>query len=438
MKIKKYVVGAALAVLALIVGICLGFFWPSNKEETPPVTERESLSLTQEMIPTTEEIQPKIWESLSSEAVMQGIDVSKWQGKPDWARIAQSGVDFAMLRVGYHGSSGNFGLDESFTYNVKNADENGVLIGVYFYSLAESVEEAEAEADWVLQQIKAYPISMPVVIDYEMMENDGGICASVRTDIALAFLHRVKQAGYEGMLYVPVEEFENPSLWEKERVLESFFVWGASYDGPVYPEIPRPEGNTPYAMWQYSNTGRTDGISGNVDQNVAYFSVEKKEPLAPKEESVSPPVREFNQTFTAASRRVTAKIEVNLRSIPSMDGEIVGVLKNGEYLTCTGDSDMGWSRLDMDGQRVFAVTTYLLDESGSSVTPKQVFFSASDSVTAKERVNLRSAPSVDAEVVGVLEKGKVLFRTGIGDKGWSRLLLEGQEVFAVTSYLETV
>ncbi len=68
---------------------------------------------------------------------------------------------------------------------------------------------------------------------------------------------------------------------------------------------------------------------------------------------------EFNQTFTPDNRYVTAKIEVNLRKTPSIEGELVGTLKKGEFILCTGDSDMGWSRLYFNGMTVYAITSYL-------------------------------------------------------------------------------
>jgi len=439
----KYVVAAVLVLLFAIAGFCIGFFLlPDGESEVKPApekteeTEKNETEETEtgENLPSeTEEKRP----TYSKEPVMKGIDVSKWQGKPNWKKIAAGGVEFAMIRIGFHGTSGSFGEDPSADHNLKGADENGILTGVYFYSLAKDALEAKAEAEWVLDKVGKYAVSLPIVIDYEMMENDASATAAERTEIALAFLRTVQNAGYEGMLYVPIDEWNNGNLWEKERILDEFKVWGADYETPS--DKGHPDGVTDYAMWQYSNTGRVDGISGNVDLNYAYFTAERSEPLENGGEHTQNqviPQKEFNQTFTAANRRVTAKIEVNLRKIPSIEGEVVGSLKKGEYVLCTGDSDMGWSRLEYKGQRVFAVTSYLVDENGNSIKTPESFAPASDSVTAKEVVNLRLAPNTDAEIAGTLKHGQVLKRTGIGDKGWSRLDYNGVTVYAVTSYLE--
>lgn len=413
----------------------------AQEEKNPPQTEPVSETLTEtkesEPDPPVETEEEK--KAFSKQPLMRGIDVSKWQGKPDWKKIAADGVEFAMIRLGFHGSSGSLGEDPTADYNLKSANENGILTGVYFYSLAKDTAEAEAEADWVLERAGKYAISLPIVIDYEMMENDTSLTATRRTEIALAFLRKVQSAGYDGMLYVPIEEINNVTLWEKDRIFEEFKVWGAAYELPA--ETLHPDGGTDYAMWQYSNTGRVDGISGNVDLNYAYFTAEYAEPRQGSVESESvqnTPAREFNQTFTSANRNVTAKIEVNLRKTPSIDGEVVGTLKKGEFVLCTGDSDMGWSRLDYKGERVFAVTSYLMDENGNGIVPAQSFAPADGLVTAKDVVNLRLTPSTDGEIAGTLKNGETLKLVGIGDKGWSKLDYNGTFVYAVSSYLQTV
>ncbi len=448
-KYKKYLLAALLLLVFLLVGTLIGFLShnpPEEKEPQKPKTEEVLTDSGKETVGQEEK------EAYSKVPLMEGIDVSKWQGRPDWSKIKAAGVDFAMIRLGYRGSNGSFGEDECADYNLENADQNGVLTGVYFYSRATSTEDARREAEWILERIGKYAISMPVVMDYEMAGNSGEATASHRTDTALAFLDRIAAAGYRAMLYVPIEEFEDPTLWEKDRILKKFSVWGAFYDGKVYPEVQHPNEKIPYAMWQYSNTGKIDGISGNVDLDLAYFTAERIPPQQPVEEvpkveentkseeqpEEKNPQKEFNQTFTSVSRLVTAKIEVNLRKIPSIDGELVGSLKKGDFLLCTGDSDMGWSRLEYEGQKVYAVTSYLMDENGQSIVPVQKFEPVSQQVTAKIEVNLRAEPSNEAEIIGTLQNGVNLTRTGIGDKGWSRLEWEGRVVYAVTSYLSVV
>lgn len=101
------------------------------------------------------------------EILRKGIDVSAHQGDIDWARVKADGVEFAFVRVGYHGLVVNsLNQDACYQKNIEGALEQGIQVGVYFYSQAITVEEAIAEADYVLERIKDYQLSLPVVFDY--------------------------------------------------------------------------------------------------------------------------------------------------------------------------------------------------------------------------------------------------------------------------------
>lgn len=155
---------------------------------------------------------------------------------------------------------------------------------------------------------------------------------------------------------------------------------------------------------------------------------------APREDVVA------GNTFTPQNDRVTAKNEVNLRAIPSTDGEILGVLKSGEFLERTAVSNRGWSRLVYGGQTVYAVTSYLTDTPVSQpetpAVPDDGFAPADGLVTAKSETNLRTAPSTDnSQVVYTLPNGEYVQRVGIHPNGWSKLIYNGQTVYAITSYL---
>lgn len=429
----------SFAILASLASLGIWLLWPSKaakKPEKEPKTEEAYLPITEPetAFPTEEEISATLEnEPLSKEALAKGIDVSKWQGKIDWKKAKAAGIEFAMIRLGYK-ENGECFEDENAAWNLMEAEKNGVLTGVYFYSGATTPKEAEEEAKWVLSKIGKFAISYPVVFDYEIK---AAITAEVRTDTALSFLNGIKGAGYEAMLYVALKEFEDPTIWQRERILAEHLVWGARYTqnfdfSPFYPETA-----VDLAMWQYSDQGSVDGISGNVDLNASYILRSYCAPKNPDSVEVDAP-DDFRQSFQSCHMEVTAKNEVNLRKTPSMDGEIAGTLKHGEYLLCTGQSDMGWSRLEKNGEKLYAVTSYLVTSSGESQTPNEVFSPCHDTVTAKESVNLRLAPSTDAEIAGLLEHGTPLLRTGIGDKGWSRLDFGGTTVYAVTSYLEIV
>ena len=99
-----------------------------------------------------------------------GIDVSAYQGDIDWKKVAQSGVEFAMIRCGYRGySKGVIVEDKNFTRNIKGALNAGLEVGVYFFSQATNVWEAQEEADYVLQAISGYDVTYPVAFDWEFI-----------------------------------------------------------------------------------------------------------------------------------------------------------------------------------------------------------------------------------------------------------------------------
>lgn len=156
--------------------------------------------------------------------------------------------------------------------------------------------------------------------------------------------------------------------------------------------------------------------------------------------------------FETANDTVTAKVEVNLRSIPSVDNpesQVVAVLKNGQIARRTGISTNGWSRIEYNNTLCYAVSSYLsiADENGKAVDQdsgeiKTQFEEVNDFVAPKEKVNLRSLPSVedpDCKVVATITSEDTVKRTGINrDVGWSRVEYEGQTLYCITRYLNEV
>ena len=144
---------------------------------------------------------------------------------------------------------------------------------------------------------------------------------------------------------------------------------------------------------------------------------------------------------------VTAKVEVNLRTLPSTENgesQVLTLLKHGETVRRTGVSSNGWSRLEYNGTVCYAVTSYLEAPDGTGLEPdtgeiKTQFEAADDWVTPKEKVNLRSIPSVDdprSQVIATITSADKVHRTGLNrDVGWSRVEYDGQTLYCVTQYL---
>ncbi|MFZ2538878.1 MAG: glycoside hydrolase family 25 protein [Oscillospiraceae bacterium] len=196
---------------------------------------------------------------------IKGIDVSKHQGDIKWEKVKADNVEYAMIRLGYRGyETGKLLLDEYYEKNIKGALDAGLKVGVYFFSQAVTVEEAIEEADMVLEYIKKYDITYPVVYDAEEMLGDdvrtNSLTSSQRTDITLAFCEKIKSAGYKPMIYANIKWFV--AKLDMSRLTE-YDKWFAQYfNTPFFPYD--------LQMWQYTGKGKVDGIKGDVDLNIGF------------------------------------------------------------------------------------------------------------------------------------------------------------------------
>lgn len=195
-----------------------------------------------------------------------GIDVSEHQGLIDWEAVAGDGVDFAILRAGYRGySEGGLYLDEYFFENMNGAVENGLDIGVYFFSQATTPGEAEEEAGYLIEFLSMYApetFSLPVFYDWESIVSDqartDGMTGEQITACAVAFCEAVKAAGYTPGVYA----YRNLAYYSYDlSAIADYVLWmGALGDWPDF--------YYRHDLWQYSVSGRVDGINGEVDLNL--------------------------------------------------------------------------------------------------------------------------------------------------------------------------
>lgn len=207
-----------------------------------------------------------------------GIDVSSHQGKVEWNKVKAAGIDFAVIRCGIRGyGSGKIVEDTEFKNNLLGAANADIPTAVYFYTQAVNTDEAVEEAQFVLSLLAPFSVKGPVVLDVESASSDERIkdlTSGERTDIILAFCDTIKQAGYTPMIYADSRFYT--LRMELER-LEEYDKWYANYNSITRdPAASVWSYNSPlvfpykYRMWQYSNTGRVDGVSGNVDFNVLF------------------------------------------------------------------------------------------------------------------------------------------------------------------------
>lgn len=192
-----------------------------------------------------------------------GIDVSKWQGKIDWPTVASAGIDFAIIRCAYRGAStGVIVEDPYFKANIKGAVENGIKVGVYFFTQAITQAEAVEEASTAISLVSGYKLQFPIFIDTEGATNGraNGLNKADRTAIVKAFCETVRNSGYKSGIYAS-------KYWYYDNLdvsqLSTYNIWVAQYN-----TVCNYSGR--YDMWQYTSSGSVPGIKGNVDMNICY------------------------------------------------------------------------------------------------------------------------------------------------------------------------
>lgn len=198
-----------------------------------------------------------------------GLDISSHQGWIDWNAVAQTEVDYVILRAGYRGyGSGDIHQDEYLEYNLASASATDLGVGIYFFSQAITEAEAIEEANMILSLIEGYEIDYPIFFDWEPIDDPAARTATISmtelTACAKAFCQTIEDAGYEAGVYFNLAMASGfYHLYE----LKDYEFWLAEYqETPSFPfEID---------MWQYSCEGTVNGIATTVDLNLSFTSYE--------------------------------------------------------------------------------------------------------------------------------------------------------------------
>lgn len=269
-KIKKFIIKnnklIVLFLFVFIIGILISLF----KEGYSARLQQDEFNEIQGYLEKIRNNDKDIYNNLEVreiEQTVKGIDVSSFQGDINWEKVKKSGIDFVIIRCGYRNlSNEEIHEDSKFKYNISEANRVGIPAGVYFYSTALNKKEALEEASFVLNLIKNYDITFPVVYDFELFNNKRTVGLSDKkiNDNAIYFLDYLRAHGYTGMLYSNLNAINYH--WNLDNFL-GYKLWYAQYiDNVTY------EGK--YDMWQYADNGRVDGIVWNVDLNESYFTYE--------------------------------------------------------------------------------------------------------------------------------------------------------------------
>lgn len=197
-----------------------------------------------------------------------GVDVSAYQGDIDWQKVAEAGIEFAFIRVGFrgYGAEGTLNPDQKFLQNLEGAKAAGVKVGVYFFSQAITVAEAEEEARFVLENLAGAALDYPVVFDWETISGararTDGMKGDLLTDCAVAFCSVIERAGYTPMIYYGLHL--GYEMYDLSR-LTSYDVWYPQYG------VKKPGMYYDYRIWQYTDRGTVPGIDTKVDMNLAFI-----------------------------------------------------------------------------------------------------------------------------------------------------------------------
>ena len=201
-----------------------------------------------------------------------GVDVSAFQHDIDWNQVKASGVDFAMLRLGYRGwgAKGTLVEDEYIQQNLMGTAAAGMPIGAYFFSQATTLDEVHEEIEFMLEILGDYQLEYPIVLDWEVANPTEGRVRNVTrrelTDMLRYFCDEMSARGFDPMVYF---NWTQASRMIYLNELEDYPFWLALYqDRMTFPF--RVE------MWQYTSEGKVPGIEGDVDVNVYIPDLRKK------------------------------------------------------------------------------------------------------------------------------------------------------------------
>ena len=190
------------------------------------------------------------------------IDVSKWQKDIDWKKVKESGINYAMMRLGTQkGIDDESVLDAYFDTNIKEAQKNGIKVGVYYYSYANDKDDIIKQANWVVEQLKNYKIDLFVSLDWECWKYFNGFNFNIHefNEMGREFLNIISENGYKAMNYGSKNYLEN--IWD----IDEYDTWLAHY-------TEKTNYSKKYIIWQFTDSGIVPGINSVVDLNYFYYN----------------------------------------------------------------------------------------------------------------------------------------------------------------------
>lgn len=158
-------------------------------------------------------------------------------------------------------------MTENAIKNITEAKDNGIKVGVYFFSQAINTDEAIEEANYVKDILGDIKLDYPVAYDWEIVKDDDArtdnVSAYEATECARAFCQTVESNGYTASIYSPSRELY--FKYDLSR-LKDYDIWYCEYSDT-------PEFYYQFSMWQYTTAGKVDGIEGEVDLNICFTGI---------------------------------------------------------------------------------------------------------------------------------------------------------------------
>ena len=184
------------------------------------------------------------------------VDISEFQQGINFNKMKNDGIKAVIIRAGYGRESSQ--KDSMFESHYRNAKAAGLKIGVYWYSYADSVGDAEKEAKACLECINNKSLDMPIYYDLE--DNSQTKLGKAKlTEIAERFCETIKKSNYRAGVYANLNWFNN--YLDYDKLKKKYSIWLAQYNDKAEIDCD---------IWQNSSTGKVSGYGGNIDTNVIY------------------------------------------------------------------------------------------------------------------------------------------------------------------------
>lgn len=266
----------------------------------------------------------------------KGVDVSSYQGKVDWAKVKAAGIKFAILRGTLKAGT----MDTQFEANYKGAKAQGLPVSVYHFSYALTKSKAISDVKNLISKLNGK--KLPIFLDLEYSEQ-GALGKSKVTEIAVAWIKECQSHGYSCHIYSNKSWYTSKFYPDQLKALGCKF-WIAAYgpnDGSAHSNY---KPNVGEIIWQYTDKGKVNGISGTCDLNYKYGDI----PDSPDTPDPEPEPQPDDPKVDDNVKMVTVICDsVNRRSEPSSSGKVVGYYHNGDKIQVIGkSSDGNWYKDD--------------------------------------------------------------------------------------------